>query len=108
MKSLCRIKIIEGERSGVVEKFSGISMSKEITHRQVNPEVAEKFTYVPFEILDLANTETLPKDYFTVGVVVEVTPPSTARNGKVFMTLKFSNLVKYDMSKLRKNVLENL
>lgn len=60
---------------------------------------------MPFETLDLV--ETLPEDYFTVGTVVEVQGPETGRNGKTFLTFKFSNLVKYDMSRLRKNVLDN-
>jgi hypothetical protein len=49
----------------------------------------------------------LPEEYFTVATVVEVQGPETGRNGKTFLTFKFSNLVKHDMSRLRKNVLDN-
>jgi hypothetical protein len=54
-----------------------------------------------------SNMFPLKQDYFTVGTVVEVQGPETGRNGKAFLTFKFSNLVKHDMSRLRKNVLDN-
>lgn len=62
--------------------------------------------FVPFETVDLV--ESLPESYFTVGTVVEVKGPETGRNGKTFLTFKFANLVKYDMSRLRKNVLDKI
>jgi hypothetical protein len=71
----------------------------------VQSDVAHKFKYVPFETIDLI--QSLPEDYFTVATVVEVQGPETGRNGKTFLTFKFSNLVKHDMSRLRKNVLDN-
>ena len=40
--------------------------------------------------------------YFTVGVVVEVTGPTTAKNGKTYFSLKLSTLEKYDTGKLKK------
>jgi hypothetical protein len=71
----------------------------------VSAEVAKQFTYVPFETFDLEAN--LPENFFTVGTVVEYKAPETSKNGKTFSTFKFSNLVKYDMSKINKHILNN-
>jgi hypothetical protein len=42
------------------------------------------------------------KAFFTVGVVVELSGPFTAKSGKQFSVMKVSDLVKYDLAKVRK------
>jgi len=40
--------------------------------------------------------------FFTVGVVVEMMGPHKSKNGKLFTIMKVSDLVKYDMAKVKK------
>lgn len=42
--------------------------------------------------------------YFTVGVLVDSTRPIASKNGKTFMILKLTDLVKYDMHKVKKQL----
>lgn len=42
------------------------------------------------------------KAFFTVGVVVDVVGPYKSKSGKQFSVLKLSDLVKYDLSKVKK------
>ena len=42
------------------------------------------------------------KAFFTIGVVVDVSGPFQSKSGKQFSTLKLSDLVKYDLNKVRK------
>lgn len=42
------------------------------------------------------------KKYFTIGVVVEVSGPTTAKTGKTYFSIKISTLNRYDTSKIRK------
>ena len=44
--------------------------------------------------------------FFTVGVVVDVVGPYKSKSGKQFSIFKISDLVKYDLTKVRK-MLEN-
>ena len=41
------------------------------------------------------------KGFFTIGILVDKSRVLESKNGKKFIILKFSDLVKYDMSKVR-------
>lgn len=58
-------------------------------------------TFISIEGLDLEALSTA-KAFFTVGVVVELAGPLTAKSGKPFSIMKVSDLVKYDLAKVRK------
>jgi len=39
--------------------------------------------------------------FFTTGVLCDVAPPMTSKNGKKFSILKLTDLVKYDLNKVK-------
>ena len=80
------------------EPYSGITLSTTIVSKEIPNELVEEKEYVPLETLDLSIPE---GEYFTVGVIVDVAGPVTAKTGKVYTTFKVASLVKYDMSKLK-------
>jgi hypothetical protein len=85
------------------EHFSKISLSATIPHKPVpSTLLTGERPYIPLEFVDLA--QPMPADalYFTVGVIVEVSGPTTAKTGKTYFTLKLSTLEKYDISKLKR------
>ena len=63
--------------------------------------------FLPIETLDSLYIQSASmKAFFTVGVVVELAGPFTAKSGKGFSVMKLSDLVKYDLSKVRKLLAE--
>jgi hypothetical protein len=40
--------------------------------------------------------------FFTIGVLCDVAPPMTSKNGKKFSILKLTDLVKYDLNKVKR------
>ena len=67
--------------------------------KQLPQSVTNNKKYVPLEYVDLLATA---EEFFTVGVIVDIQGPTTSKSGKTFMTLKVSNLVKYDLTRLKK------
>jgi rRNA processing protein Gar1 len=42
--------------------------------------------------------------FFTIGVVVEVMGPYASKNGKQYSMIKVTDLVKYDMNKVKRHL----
>ena len=59
--------------------------------------------FISIEILDQTITGAgHVRAFFTIGVIVDVSGPIIAKSGKKFSIMKISDLVKYDMSKVKK------
>ena len=63
--------------------------------------------FIPIEQIDLiidkagmASTSA----YFTIGVIVECSKPIKSKNGKLFSIIKVSDLVKYDIIKVKQQL----
>lgn len=83
------------------EKYSGLLLQKRLLNEEDVDIHTSARTFVPIEGLDLEALSTA-KAFFTIGVVVELAGPLTAKTGKPFSILKISDLVKYDIAKVRK------
>lgn len=44
------------------------------------------------------------KAYFTIGTIVELSKPITSKSGKQFLIMKLSDLVKHDITKVKKKL----
>ena len=62
--------------------------------------------FIPIETLDhyMQGYSGGMKAFFTVGVVVENAGPYTSKSGKQFSIMKISDLVKYDLGKVKKHL----
>ncbi len=85
------------------EKYTGLLLQKRLLNEDdIDIHTAAR-EFIPIEKLD----QTMPqiggvKAFFTIGVVVDVSGPFQSKSGKQFSTLKLSDLVKYDLNKVRK------
>lgn len=93
----------------MVEKNSGLLMSR----RLLNDDDVDIHTsareFIPIEKLDQVFTSEqgsvkVVRAFFTVGVVVEVFGPQTSKTGKQFSVFKLTDLVKYDLAKVIKEL----
>ena len=104
---------LEQEANECEETYSQILMregSRKIKQDQLQAKLARR-KYIQFDELDskeqLAPTGTVAtgKGFFTVGVIVDKSRVlESAKTGKKFIILKLSDLVKYDMGKVRQKV----
>jgi hypothetical protein len=56
--------------------------------------------FIPIEKLDQITIH--GRAFFTIGVIVEVVGPYKSKTGKQFSIVKLSDLVKYDLAKVKK------
>lgn len=68
-------------------------------------EITQSKHYIPLEALDIS-VPTEDIEYFTVGIIVEYVPPQASQRGKVFSKFSICSLAKYDMSRLKKHVIQ--
>lgn len=85
------------------EKYTGMLLQK----RLLNDDDVDIHTsareFIPIEKLDQTiQSFGSAKAFFTIGVVVDVSGPLQAKSGKQFSILKLTDLVKYDLAKVRK------
>lgn len=88
------------------ERYSGLLLKQRmLSSDEVDIHTSAR-EYIPIEVLDTQMTMPTQvqaaKAFFTVGVVVEVYGPNTSKTGKQFSTFKLSDLVKYDIAKVKK------
>jgi len=90
------------------EKYSGLLLKKRLLSEDDIDIHTSAREFIPIETLD--QTITAVGNicaFFTIGVIVEVSGTIKAKSGKQFSVMKLSDLVKYDLSKVRK-LLENM
>jgi hypothetical protein len=94
------------------EKYSGLLLKQRLLNTDDVDIHSSAREFIPIETLDTQMTCPTQvwgiKAFFTVGVVVEVTGPHTSKSGKQFSIFKASDLVKYDLSKVKKMLLDSL
>ena len=79
-----------------------------MSKRLLNEDDVDIYTsareFIPLEILDKTITinSSVVKPFFTIGIIVDISGPIMSKNGKNYSILRISDLVKYDILKVKK------
>ena len=102
-KQRAKQAIMMQQAQGMREKYTGMILQKRLLNEDDVDIHTSAREFISIEKLDQTITSIgSAKAFFTIGVVVDVSGPLQAKSGKNFSIVKLTDLVKYDLAKVRK------